>query len=81
MANHVSRQEKRKTTQFRVISTCVDHLHYILLLKYLSNHMHFITNGYKCFEKTNSTDPRQCVLLRSNKLNLRTHFVAVKLTG
>ena len=24
---------------------CVDH--YILLLKYLSNHMHFITNGYK----------------------------------
>ena len=27
--------------------TCVDH--YILLLKHLSNHMHFITNGFKRF--------------------------------
>ena len=25
--------------------------------------MHFITNGYKCFSKTNSTDPRQRVPL------------------
>ena len=25
--------------------------------------MHFITNGYKRFSKTNSTDPRQRVLL------------------
>ena len=41
--------------------TCVDH--YILLLKYLSNHMHFKTNGYKRFPKTNSTDPRQRVPL------------------
>ena len=36
---------------------CVDQC--ILLLQYLSNHMHFITNGYKRFLKTNSTDPRQ----------------------
>ena len=42
-------------------NTCVDH--YTLLLKYLSNHMHFITNGYKYFLKTNSTDPRQRVPL------------------
>ena len=42
---------------------CVDH--YILLLKHLSNHMHFITNGYKRFSKTNSTDPRQRVPLKT----------------
>ena len=41
--------------------TCVDH--YILLLNYLSNRMHFITNGYKRFSKTNSTDSRQRVPL------------------
>ena len=41
--------------------TCVDH--YILLLKYLSNHMHFVINVYKRFSKTNSTDPRQRVPL------------------
>ena len=41
--------------------TCMDH--YILLLKYLSNHMHFIANGYKRFSETNSTDPRQRVPL------------------
>ena len=40
---------------------CVDH--YILLLNYLSNHMHFKTNGFKRFLKTNSTDPRQRVPL------------------
>ena len=41
---------------------CVDH--YILLLKYLSNRMHFTTNGYKKrFSKTNSADPRQPVPL------------------
>ena len=34
--------------------------HYILLLNYLSNHLHFITNGFKRFSKTNSTDPRHC---------------------
>ena len=38
---------------------CVDHC--ILLLQHLSTHMHFITNGYKRFSKTNSTDPRQRV--------------------
>ena len=37
--------------------------HCILLSKHLSNHMHFITNGYKRFLKTNSTDPRQRVPL------------------
>ena len=35
----------------------------ILLLKYLYNHMHFKTNGYKSFSKTNSTDPGQRVPL------------------
>ena len=44
--------------------TCVDH--YILLLKHLSNHMHFITNGYKRFSKTNSTDPWQRVPLKGS---------------
>ena len=40
---------------------CVDHC--ILLLKHLSNRVHFITNGYKRFSRTNSTDPRQRVPL------------------
>ena len=38
--------------------------HYILLWKYLSNHMHFITNGFKRFSKTNSSDPRRRVPLK-----------------
>ena len=38
---------------------CVDHC--ILLLKHLSTHMRFISNGYKCFSKTSSADPRQHV--------------------
>ena len=37
--------------------------HYILLFKYLSTHMHSITNGYKRFLRANSTDPRQRVPL------------------
>ena len=36
--------------------------YYFLLFKHLSN-MHFITNGYKRFLETNSTDPRQRVPL------------------
>ena len=36
---------------------------YILLLKHFSNQMHFITNDYKRFSKTNSIDPRQRVSL------------------
>ena len=52
-------QSKRNHAILRHI--CVDHC--ILLLKHLSNHMHFITNGYKRFSKTNSTDPRQRVPL------------------
>ena len=37
--------------------------HCILLLKHLSYHMHFITNGFKRFSKTNSIGPRQHVHL------------------
>ena len=37
--------------------------HYILLLNYLSNYMHFITNSFKCFSTTNSSNPRQRVPL------------------
>ena len=33
-------------------------------VKHLSNHMHFITNGYKRISKTNSTNPKQRVPLR-----------------
>ena len=33
------------------------------IVKHLSNYMHFITNGYQRFLKTNSTDPRQRVPL------------------
>ena len=39
--------------------------HCILLVKHLSNHMHFIKNGFKRFSKTNSTDPRQRVPLNT----------------
>ena len=42
---------------------CVDH--FIQLLKYLSNHNHFITTGFKHFSQTNSADPRQRVPLRT----------------
>ena len=38
-------------------------IHVFYFLKYLSYHMHFITNGYKHFLKTNSSDPRQRVPL------------------
>ena len=73
MADCVSRRDKRKTTISS--DTCVNH--YILLLKYLSNHnMQFITNGYKRFSKTNSTDLRQRVPLNmlSNRGKLLTNF-------
>ena len=66
MADPVSRRGKRKTTQFRVI------LVWIIIFYFKSiflNNMHFITNGYKCFSKTNSTDQRQCVpLIRWEKI-------------
>ena len=45
--------------------------HCILLLKHLSNHMHFITNGYKRFSKTNSTDPRQRLMQISIKVEVQ----------
>ena len=56
--------------------TCVNHC--ILLLKHLSNHMHFIRNGYKRFLQTNSSDPRQrvplmYVFLIYKKATLETH--------
>ena len=38
----------------------MDHYMYILLLKHLTNHMHFITNGLKRF----LSDPKQRVPLR-----------------
>ena len=41
---------------------CVDHC--ILLSKHLSHHVHFMTNGYKRFLETNSSDPRQRVPLK-----------------
>ena len=42
---------------------CVEH--YILLLKHLSNHIDFNTNGFRSFSLTNSTDPRQRVPLKT----------------
>ena len=56
----------------KLSDTCVDH--YFLLSKYLSNHMHFITYGYKLFSKTNSTDQRQCVPLKSVILKAKTNL-------
>ena len=52
---------KEKENHTILSNTCV--AHYILLLKYLSNRVHFVTTGYKRFSKTNSTDPRQRVPL------------------
>ena len=52
--------------------TCVDQ--YILLLKYLPKHMHFITNGFKSFLKINSSDPRQCVPLREKTFQVSSFF-------
>ena len=42
--------------------------HYILLLSKLSNHMHFITNGFKRFSKPTSTDPKQRVPLNCRQI-------------
>ena len=67
----------RKTSS----DTCVDL--YILLLKYLSNHMHAITNGLfkHLFSTTNSTDPRQRVPLSPNlhRLNLCSTHLRISL--
>ena len=59
--------------------TCVDH--YILLLKYLSNHMHFVINVYKRFSKTNSTDSRQRVPLIIGCLTRFFNKVLFRTTG
>ena len=61
MADRVSRRGKRIENRAISRHACVDHC--IQHLQYLSTHMHFITNGYKRFSKTNSTDPRQRVPL------------------
>ena len=44
---------------------------FYLLLQHLSINMHFTTNDYKRFSKTNSTDPRQRVPLN----NVSLHYV------
>ena len=55
MADHVSSRHIMKMFVWIVI--------YILLQNYLSNHLHFITNHFKRFSKTTSTNPRQRVPL------------------
>ena len=61
--------------------------HYILLLKYLSNHMHSITIGYIRFSKTNSTDPRQRVplnkaislaIMKKRHSHLNVHIISLR---
>ena len=77
MADRVSSQRyKENRTILRHV--CVDH--YILLLNYQSNHLHFITSGFKRFQ-TNSTDPRQRVPLTVDKLKFAVlgFFFAVRL--
>ena len=54
---------KQKGSRAIMRHVCLDH--YILLLNYLSNHMHFLTNGFKRFSKTNLTNRRPCVPLIS----------------
>ena len=56
----VSSRVKGKSCNFE---TCLCVSLYILLLRYLSNHIHFITNGFKRFPKTNSPAPGQRVPL------------------
>ena len=41
----------------------------------ISNHMHFLRNGYKCFSNTNSTDPRQRVPLSFADLQIKTRYL------
>ena len=46
----------------------------VIFVKYLFNHMHFITNGFKRFSKTNLSNPRQRVplssLIKLNPINI-----------
>ena len=69
MADHVSLRatENENCAVSRHVS--VDH--YILPLNYLSNNLHFITNGSERFSKTNSTDPRHSVPLRLHQDSAR----------
>ena len=74
MADRVSTQSKRKTTQFR--GNCVDHC--ILLLNHLSNHKHFMLEycnsfgwkrrccGYKDSTVTVSVTTKDVKVLRHN---------------
>ena len=50
-----------------------DRVSCILLLQHLSTHVHFITNGYKRFSKTNSTDSRQRVPL-NKRVTFKTQY-------
>ena len=63
MADRVSLQSIRKTTQFR--GKCVRIIVFYFQIIFLTIIvMHFITNGYKRSSKTKSTDQRQRVPLR-----------------
>ena len=76
MADRVCRRCKKENHAISS-DTCVDR--YILLLEYLSNHMHPITNGYIRFLKANSTDPRHCVPLRVNTFKMGNIRIFAKL--
>ena len=65
MADRVSSQIKRKTTQFR--GKCLRIIVFYFLNIFLTI-MHVITNGYRRVSKTNSTDPSQRVPLSLKKL-------------
>ena len=61
MVDRVSRRGKRKTVHFRVMFVWIIVFYFYNI--FLPTYMHFITNVYKRFSMTNSTDPRQRVPL------------------
>ena len=62
MADRVSRRSERKTVHFQGIFVWIVVFY---LQHHFSTHMHFTTNGYKRFSKTDTTDPRQRVPFRA----------------
>ena len=62
MADRVSKRDKRKTVQFRGMFVWIIVFYFYIIFLPICI---FITNGYKHFLKTNSTDPRQRVTLTS----------------
>ena len=54
--------------------------HYIILFNYLSNHLHFITNGFKHFSKTNSIDPWQRVPSNSRNYTNLLRILLIRVT-